>query len=65
MTPDRYFFAKICAVKKIFFLFNLLYHETILASQGKSRGGNALSLLEVKEPRGSLCIFAYFLYIRK
>ena len=32
---------------------------------GKSRGGNALSLPEVKEPEGSLCIFAYFLYIRK
>ena len=31
----------------------------------KSRGGNALSLPEVKEPEGSLCIFAYFLYIRK
>ncbi|WP_419544007.1 hypothetical protein, partial [Negativibacillus massiliensis] len=32
---------------------------------GKARGGNALSLPEVKEPEGSLCIFAYFLYIRK
>lgn len=42
MIPDRYFFAKICAVKKIFFLFNLLYHETILASQGKSEGGRAM-----------------------
>ena len=32
---------------------------------GKSRGGNALFLPEVKEPEGSLCIFAYFLYTRK
>ena len=35
------------------------------SSLGKSRGGNALSLLEVKEPEGSLCIFTYFLYTRK
>ena len=34
-------------------------------SLGKSRGGNALSLLEVKEPRGSLCVFGNFLHIRK
>ena len=32
---------------------------------GKSRGGNAPSLPEVKEPEGSLCILAYFLYTRK
>ena len=32
---------------------------------GSREGGNALSLPEVKEPEGSLCIFAYFLYTRK
>ena len=32
---------------------------------GKLEGGRALSLPEVKEPEGSLCIFAYFLYTRK
>ena len=32
---------------------------------GESRGGNAPFLSEVKEPRGSLCVFGNFLHIRK
>ena len=43
----------------------LIYHKITVVSLGKSRGGNALSLLEVKEPRGSLCVFGNFLHIRK
>ena len=46
-------------------LLRYLFSRKFGASLGKSRGGNALSLLEVKEPRGSLCVFGNFLHIRK